>query len=176
MLLGSPSIYGAAVPVDEYKASSDNSTFVNNEIQPNQQSQNTNINNNITQNKGSTLQKGGKPSNEPENDVDKSLTTVLKWVELILSGLQDIRWKPIGFQSLPDGNIDTSQPLYHINNPNSTIDKILREYSTSVYQQLSFIVKRKESFSGPQTSSSQFPNGHFNQNNNTSNNNQGNIK
>lgn len=87
-----------------------------------------------------------------ELDVEQSFRVVLKWTENVIHGLQEMQWVPIGFPSQPppsslnNSKIDWNKPYYQMNNPNLLIEKLLTEYSNQVYNALSVLVKKRESF------------------------------
>lgn len=63
---------------------------------------------------------------------DKAVSALVDWTSSVLTTLQSIKWKPIGFEQRPsDGFIDHSKPLHSITNPNLAIDQLLSEYALS---------------------------------------------
>ena len=78
--------------------------------------------------------------------MDSAVGNVLRWAGAVMTGLQEMQWRHIGYERLPDGSLDTSRPLYSMNNPNSTIADIIQLYSSETMASLQFLVKEADSY------------------------------
>ena len=78
--------------------------------------------------------------------MDSAVGNVLRWAGAVMTGLQEVQWRHIGYERLPDGSLDTSRPLYSMNNPNSTIADIIQLYSSETMASLQFLVKEADSY------------------------------
>ena len=78
--------------------------------------------------------------------MDSAVGNVLRWAGAVMSGLQEMQWRHIGYERFPDGCLDTSRPLYAMTNPNSTIADIIQLYSNETMASLQFLVKEADSY------------------------------
>jgi hypothetical protein len=73
-----------------------------------------------------------------------ALTSVLGWIEQALKTVQVAKWTQIGFERSPDGNPDTTRPLFAMRNPNVEIDRLLQTYKGEVMPNLHIIIEKVE--------------------------------
>ncbi len=58
-------------------------------------------------------------------DGSMALHNVLDWANQVVSNLQAIQWRAIGYETNPNGTIDYSSLIFDSQNPNEAITKIL---------------------------------------------------
>ena len=95
-----------------------------------------------------------KPPEQPANSLgslsplamDSAVGNVLRWAGAVMSGLQEMQWKHIGYERFPDGCLDTSRPLYAMSNPNTTIAEIIQLYSNETMASLQLLVKEADCY------------------------------
>ena len=78
--------------------------------------------------------------------MDSAVGNVLRWAGAVMSGLQEMQWKHIGYERFPDGCLDTSRPLYAMTNPNTTIAEIIQLYSNETMASLQLLVKEADCY------------------------------
>jgi hypothetical protein len=62
----------------------------------------------------------------------EAIKGITQWTEEVVGNLQELQWKIIGYEQLPDGSFDSNRPLYKMGNPNERIDKIRSTYHSNV--------------------------------------------
>ena len=78
------------------------------------------------------------PHEEKENEdllshAKVSMQNVMRWTELVVEGLQSVKWKVAGYApktsegSSNEANLEA--PVYTISNPNAVLDRLTNMYS-----------------------------------------------
>jgi hypothetical protein len=80
---------------------------------------------------------------QPTN-IQSALDNMILWSNAVLQGLEQIRWKPIGYQQSITGA--SEQPLYSINNPQEVINDIVGQYAHFVKGSLQFVATVAEDY------------------------------
>ncbi len=63
-----------------------------------------------------------------------------------------MRWRLIGYSTnSTTGSIDPHNPLYAMDNPNSLIDQLLSDYSSTAYPSLTTLAQNKRTHTQPKT-------------------------
>jgi len=61
------------------------------------------------------------------NNVQKAMDDVVNWTGVVISGMENIQWRNIGYETLSTGEPDLARPLYSIPNPSRVIADITQK-------------------------------------------------
>ena len=76
---------------------------------------------------------------QEQDDYVLAVDNVVKWTNSVIESLQDIQWKPIGYQNTGNPHAEP-QVLYNIPNPVDTIRQLLTRYTADVHNNLIFLM------------------------------------
>jgi hypothetical protein len=54
-----------------------------------------------------------------------ALFNVIDWANKVVDDLYALKWKVVGYETKPDGNVDYSSPVYDSSNPNEVISNLI---------------------------------------------------
>ncbi len=54
-----------------------------------------------------------------------ALFNVIDWANRVVDDLYTLKWKVVGYETKPDGNVDYSSPVYDSSNPNEVISNLI---------------------------------------------------
>jgi len=68
--------------------------------------------------------------------LQQALNRVRSWTDEVVNALRPIKWQVVGYPRNSDGTSDFSHPYYNMNNPNTTIARLLELHAESVRSDL----------------------------------------
>ena len=77
--------------------------------------------------------------------IRNAMRGVIEWTEEVLNGLHQLKWNHIGYEQLQDGTYDRFHPLYQMQNPNDTINKIMSMYESQTRENMRVLIQSIDS-------------------------------
>jgi len=78
----------------------------------------------------------------PDAPLYDAFQDILQWTSSAVGTLNNLLWKPLGYEQHPDGSADHSRPLYSIQNPNTAVEALLRKFHEETAKSLALLEKK----------------------------------